>query len=167
VILVGLFLLSTRGGLSSPNIGDLMVLGMALAFGLYNVVAKKFTSNISPMTLANTRMFFGDLLVIIIVAFLLGRDSFNALVHYPLIIIVGSFIIYLYTYTLHVGIKNVGATYTSALYTSAAIFSSIFAILLLHEQIASIQYFGGILIVAGLMILVFANSGNKSLTTQR
>jgi len=154
IILLGLFLLTTQGGLTHPNFGDILILIVAFLFGLYNIVAKKYSANISPLTLSNLRIFFGNIFVFIVVLFILGYSSFAVLISFPILIFINALFIYFYVFSIHIGIKNIGASNTAALFTITALFSAVFAFLFIGEFLSLIQYLGGALMIIGLILLM-------------
>ncbi|MFA5966973.1 MAG: DMT family transporter [Patescibacteria group bacterium] len=163
IILAGLFFLTTKGGVSSPTLGDLMVLILAFLFGAYNTIAQTFSVKMSPLTLSNIRMLVGNILVILSAWFILGSGSVLALFQFPLLIIFSALFIYLYVFATHVGIKQIGSSNTTALLTVTALFSTLFASLI-GEIPMPIQFIGGLIVILGIVLLV--KRGMKTVTIQ-
>ncbi|MFH1088511.1 MAG: DMT family transporter [Patescibacteria group bacterium] len=153
LIIWGLFWLTTRGGLTPPNVGDLLILIIAFLFGAYNVIAQKFSTQLSPLALSNLRMLLGNVLVMIVVGILLGKDAMVALIQFPVITMLGALFVYSYVFATHIGIKKLGASNTTALLTITALFSASYAPFI-GEILTPIQLLGGLIVIGGVVLLI-------------
>lgn len=158
-VIVGLYLLTSPEG-TGLNYGDVLTLGCALSFGLYIVLLDSYSRTHSPIHLTFVQFVIVAALSIPLMFFEERRLHCTTMF--------GVLLFYL------VAVPTVAALYLQAKYQkdttptrSAVIFSlepflaSLFAFVLLGEQLGTIGIVGGILIVTGILISELAGQTAK------
>lgn len=156
---------TSGGDAGSGVVGDLMILGGTIGIGFSYVPAKRLTGRIETLPLTAIRLLLGAVTILPVLAFqlLIGTHS---LLWQPTLITLW---ITLPTYILanfclgflsqQEGLKLIKAWEMAAITQTVPIFSTIFALLLLHDTLTPIQATGGIIAIAG---GIFVSLSNKA-----
>lgn len=148
-MIIGLFLLSTQGTLSFQA-GDLLLMLCGALLGFLAAFSRQITtSGIHPLTLTFFTMGLGTIGILGIVAV----TSAWSWVGWEAWILSGG-IIFCSTLARNVALARMNAAVFSSLYLLSPVFSAIMGLVLLHEQVAPIQWLGGALILAGGYLLI-------------
>lgn len=134
--------------------GDLWVLAAAFCFAVYNTMVKKKPAAISPVSFLFTIFSFGTMLILpffIWEASLSSAVEWNAdLVLSVLYLGIGASVICFLIW--NIAIRHLGAGRTALFGNLIPVFSSIEAVLLLHEQITAVHLISFLLVGTGLVI---------------
>lgn len=159
ICIAGIVLLLSKGSWDRLkafqfSTGDVYMLIAGLLFAIYNVLARKKPEGISPLNFLFTICLTGTLLLL---PFFLWETSHAAPVQWNgnLLLIVlylglgNSFIAYL---CWNASIARLGAARTALFGNLIPVFSSLEAVLILGEELTSLHWISGILVIAGLVI---------------
>lgn len=145
----------TQGGASaSGGLGDLFILAGAISLGFGFIPAKRLSERIETLQLTALRLLLGAATLLPIVAFqliveshsLLWQPSLNTLWVLSLYIITSFCLGYL---SQQAGFRLLKAWEMAAMMQTVPLFSTLFALLLLHDTITPLQAIGGFLAVLG------------------
>lgn len=142
------------------SIGDLWILTAALCFAVYNTFVKKKPAGISPMGFLSATFILGTLLLFPAYLVELNHSSpviWNAnLVFIVIYLGLGTSVISFFCW--NAAIERLGAARTALFGNLIPVFSTLEAVLLLHERITWIHGVSGLLVIGG---LVLANMQSK------
>ncbi|HZU68189.1 MAG TPA: DMT family transporter [Ktedonobacteraceae bacterium] len=154
----------TQGGnAGSDLVGDLMIVGGTIAIGFAYIPAKRLTSRIDTLSLTAIRLFVGaaSILPVLVIEFLAGTHSFlwqPTLVTFwialPVYILTNFCLGYL---SQQEGLKLIRAWEVATITQTVPLFSTAFAILLLHDSMTPIQVIGGLVAIAGGVVVSLNN----------
>jgi drug/metabolite transporter (DMT)-like permease len=145
----------TQGGIrESGGLGDLFILAGAIGLGFGFIPAKRLSERIETLQLTALRLLLGAATLLPVVAFqliveahsLLWQPSLNTLWVLPLYILTSFCLGYL---SQQAGFRLLKAWEMAAIMQTVPLFSTIFALLLLHDTITLVQAIGGFLAVLG------------------
>jgi drug/metabolite transporter (DMT)-like permease len=145
----------TQGGVrQSGGLGDLFILAGAIGLGFGFIPAKRLSERIETLQLTALRLLLGAATLLPVVAFqliveahsLLWQPSLNTLWVLPLYIVTSFCLGYL---SQQAGFRLLKAWEMAAIMQTVPLFSTIFALLLLHDTITLVQAIGGFLAVLG------------------
>lgn len=142
----------------SFNLGDgLLVLG-SLGFGYAFLPAKQLTVKIASLPLTVWKLLLGAIFVLPLLLFQTTAVSFSfsPLLFWALPLYVVSNFCVGYV-TQQEGLKHLPAWEAAMVMQSMPLFSTLFAILLLHERISLMQIIGGLIILVGGVVLTLAD----------
>ena len=156
---------STQGGWSSGLSGDLLILGGAIGIGFSFVPAKRLSQRVATLALTALRLLLGACCLLPIVIFqLLTTASAHSLLWQPSLvtllwvlpcyIVTNFFLGYL---SQQEGFRFIKAWEMAAIMQTVPIFSTLFAILLLHDSLTLLQAAGGILAILGGIVVSLNN----------
>jgi len=150
LILIGAYLLTTRGKIISFTLGDIFTLTEAalIAFG-NNILGKMATNRMSTNLSASG----GFLIGVIPLAFIALINNAIAVPKSFFLIILLTFVYIVLTNLRFKAYKNATASYVTMVFSFTPVFVSLIAIPFLNETMTLIQILGGILIVlAGISV---------------
>ncbi|WP_243547017.1 DMT family transporter [Pseudodesulfovibrio tunisiensis] len=158
IALIGSIYLVANGELSRLlglqfAIGDLLMLGGAVGFGIYSMVLRKIPEGLSQSTILTIMTFFG---LIMLIPFLMWEWSlpetsiqFNGLVVFSVLYTgVGNSLIAWWTWNL--ALEYAGPSRAGMIYYAMPLFSGLFAYLFIGEAMGMVHLVSGILIVGGI-----------------
>ncbi len=158
LILVGIYLLTTRGERLYPKIGDLFILGACIAWSFGNILLRHgLRKNTVSTNLVSYLKPLSGLPIFILFVIFLPKNNFIAhkeftFEHLGYAIFAGFFLALTWVYLNH-SLKGATASYVTMLSTATPVFVSILAIIFLNERFLFIQGIGGALILlAGISI---------------
>ena len=162
-------LMGTQGGNAGSSIvGDLMILGGAIGIGFGFIPAKRLTQRIETLPLTTMRLFVGAGTVLPVLAFqaLFGTHSFfwqptltTLWVTLPTYILTNFCLGYLLQQE---GLNLLKAWEMAAIMQTVPIFSTIFAILLVHDTMTPLQAIGGLIAIAGGIVVSMSNEASTT-----
>ncbi len=168
ICIMGILLLLSRGNLSNLSTftfsnGDAWILTGAFAFAVYNVLAKRRPSNISPLNFLFVAFAGGTLLLF---PFYLWEMLHTSPVEWGMRLVlvilylgIGASVI---SFMLWNGaIARLGAARASLFGNLIPVFSTIEAVILLNEKISAFHYISFILVLSGLVVANLFNSKFK------
>lgn len=138
---------------STGTLGDLMALGAALCWVVYNVVTSKFKGNYKSITVTTYQAIWGCIFLSPSLLFYKATiPSRNVVLNLLFLSVFCSCIAYaIYIYCL----PKLGATVLTTYINLQPIVSLISAKLLLQEEVTIYQVFGSLIIIAGVFIVSF------------
>ncbi|HLH63094.1 MAG TPA: DMT family transporter [Ktedonobacteraceae bacterium] len=154
---------TTGGDAGSGIVGDLMIVGGTIAIGFAYIPAKRLTSRIDTLPLTAIRLFVGAATILPVLGseFLVGAHSFfwqPTLVTFwitlPVYILTNFCLGYL---SQQEGLKLIKAWEVATITQTVPLFSTAFAILLLHDSMTPIQAIGGLIAIAGGIVVSLNN----------
>lgn len=149
-------------------LGDLLILAGALGIGFGFVPAKRLSARIEPATLSALRLLVGAATILPIVAVRLTVGGPASLWHptptglwvLPIYIVTNFCLGYL---TQQAGFRLLKAWEMAALSQTVPIFSTLFAVLLLHDALTPLQGLGGLLVLLGGLVVALNQQPYKPL----
>ncbi len=154
IMLVGAFLLTTQGALAIPQLGDLLIILVAMVIAFQNVFAKKIMHRVSTDMVIFFRIFISALLIVVLIPFLLGSQSTSSLFESPLYVLLAAILYFLSVICQYKAIKLVGPFVATTFFLSGSLFSALFAYVLLGEVLSFVQWIGAIGILLGGYLLI-------------
>ncbi len=167
ICIAGILLLLSKGNMEtllsfSFTKGDWWMLAAAFTFAIYNVCAKKKPATMSSRNFLFTVFLIGTIILLpfylyelkIDGGFEMNMSNFGAILYLGLGASVICFLLW------NISIANLGAGRASLFGNLIPVFSSIEAVIFLHEKITAIYLYSFILVVVGLII---ANIQKRSL----
>jgi drug/metabolite transporter (DMT)-like permease len=159
LLLVGstlVVLKGSQGGVDwkSGGLGNLLILAGAIGLGFGFIPAKRLSERIETLQLTALRLLLGAATLLPIVAFqilfesqsLLWQPSFTSLWALPVYILTSFCLGYL---SQQAGFRLLKAWEMATIMQTVPLFSTIFAVLMLHDTITPLQALGGFLAVLG------------------
>lgn len=141
---------------SSGTLGDLMALGAAISWVIYNIVTSKFKGEYKSITISTYQTIFGT--IFLSPALLISRPTIPSslaimnILYLSIACSVIGYIVYIFC------LKKLGATVITTYINLQPIISLAAAALILKESITFIQMVGSIIIIVGVF---FVNMDNK------
>ncbi len=157
IMLAGSYLLSTRGERLFFQIGDLLIISLAIFVGFHTVFGKIILKRSSPIKVANLRIIFGTAFIFLISPFFQTGNLFSALIDGPIFVIVASVLYLLNLLFFYKGLDKVTADETRLFFIVGAIFPAILAYFFLGEVLNWVQMIGALLILIGGIIIIKKN----------
>jgi drug/metabolite transporter (DMT)-like permease len=167
LLLVGSMLVvlkGSQGGVdwNSGSLGNLLIFAGAIGLGFGFIPAKRLSEHVETLQLTALRLLLGAATLLPIVAFqilfqpqsLLWQPTFTSLWALPLYIITSFCLGYL---SQQAGFRLLKAWEMATIMQTVPLFSTIFAVLLLHDIITPLQAVGGFLAVLGGIIASLSN----------
>lgn len=153
IMLIGTFLLVTKGSFNIPNIGDLLLVLLVIILGFTNTLAKQVMKEVNPNIISSLRLFFGNLLLFGFVTPFLGKATFSPLTTNFVLVSISAILGFIYLFTFYKGIELTGASMATIFFLLSAVFTTIFAYILLGESIGIVRGLGAVLILIGAFYL--------------
>jgi drug/metabolite transporter (DMT)-like permease len=147
LMLLGAYLLSTKGQSLTPHIGDIFILLAAASYSGAAVINRSILKkDINPNAVSFYRALMG-FIVVAPVAFFSTGSVLSSTILFPIFLVsVSQALLYIY---LNKTLAVASASYMTMLSMSVPVLVAIFAIPFFKETMSSIQIVGAILIVAG------------------
>jgi drug/metabolite transporter (DMT)-like permease len=156
---------STQGGWSGGLSGDLLILGGAVCLGFSFVPAKRLSQRIDTLALTALRLLLGACSLLPVVIFqlitnayghsLLWQPSLMTLLWvFPCYIVSNFFLGYL---SQQEGFRFIKAWEMASIMQTVPIFSTLFAVLVLHDSLTLLQAAGGVLAIIGGIVVSLNN----------
>lgn len=158
-MLIGVFLLITNGAIIIPNLGDLLIILVALIVAFQNVFAKKIMQNISTDIVILFRVFISALIITIFTPIFINNFNLNILSNSFYYVLFSAILYFLSVVCQYRAIKLIGPFITTTFFLSGSLFSALFAYILLGEILSFIQWIGVVGILLGGYLLL---NGNKA-----
>ncbi len=163
---------STQSGWNSGLLGDLLILGGATGLGFSFVPAKRLSQRVATLALTALRLLLGACCLLPIVIFqLLSSAPAHSLLWQPslitLLLILPCYIVtnfFLGYLSQQEGFRFIKAWEMAAIMQTVPIFSTLFAILILHDNLTLLQAAGGILAILGGLIVSLNNEPQTDTT---
>lgn len=174
LLLLGSILVVIRGGSGLDwgrnGIGDVLILGGAIGLGFGLIPAKRLVTRVDTLPLTALRLLIGAGTMLPIVAFLLLTG--HTLLWQPSLMTLALVLpIYVLTsfclgyVSQQEGLHLLKAWEMAALTQTVPLFSTAFAILLLHDTLTLLQIFGGLLAVVGGVVVALSDREAKKDTS--
>ena len=150
LLLIGAYLISTRGRGYIPRIGDILIVSGAFCYSVSTIIIKPLLKTIKAEIIVMFRTLLGALFILIFIPFI-STNIFN--IKDPFIIILAGFTAFLSLTFLNKTLEITTASYMSMMSMITPIFVVIMAFLILKETMNMYQVIGGLLIISsGLLI---------------
>lgn len=167
LLLVGSFLVILRDPAApftiQGNQGNLLVLIAAIALGFSYIPGKRLSSQADPLQINFWRLLIGSCFLVPLLAWqphLLLTPLTWLMVGAMLLYIVTNFVVgYI---LLQSSLLLLQAWEASAILQSLPLFSTIFAVLLLHESLTPLQFVGGAIILLGGFLVIAVPAKNRA-----
>ncbi len=150
VLLLGAYLISTKGQTIYPKAGDLIILAAAFFLSTANVMAKPLLKKYSAELVTFFRTFFGALVILIFVPFIVPK--FYLIQDIPLFIL-RSIFVFLSLFFLNKAIKATNVSYLTMMSMMYSVFVVILGYFILNETLSLIQAIGGVLIIVSVILI--------------
>lgn len=149
----GLALLS--GNLSRLNIGDILVLFCALSFALHIIFVGKYSRDHSTVWLVTLQI--GTVAVLSGISSFFFETGANQFVSasWPALVITALLATCLAFFMQNYMQKFTTPNHTAIIFTTEPVFAAVFAVWLLNESLHAMAYWGGGLILAGMLMAEF------------
>jgi len=153
ITLVGAFLLTTGGKFVMPQLGDLLIIFGTIQLGFTNAYSKRIMSKISSYITSGFRLIFGGIFLFLIVFSLKGINAFDLFFKGFWFVLFSAILITIVIFTFYKGIELATPSTVAIFFLLSAVFSTLFAHLILGEVISAVQIIGGSLVLSGLYFL--------------
>jgi drug/metabolite transporter (DMT)-like permease len=171
VSIVGVLVLVVGKHGDSSNtsvIGELEILLSCLSWGLYTVLGKKYGKQIDPLTLTAGSAFYGTLLSALSCIGTVQTHMIDftpmawlALIYVSTFASVGAYLAW------NAGVKMMGPGTAAPFINLLPVWTVVFGLLLLHEQLSLLSLLGGVITIAGAVLASIQDSPKPSLKTQK
>ncbi|WP_251555496.1 DMT family transporter [Neobacillus muris] len=148
-------------------IGISAVLLSCIAWGMYTVLGKKYSTKMDPLTMTAGAAFYGTILSAISCIGTIQPDTIHmsgtawlALLYVSTLASVVSFI------SWSSGVERVGAALAAPFINLLPVWTVVFGILLLHEQLSLITLAGGIITILGAILATYQPNRNRNQKAQ-
>jgi drug/metabolite transporter (DMT)-like permease len=154
---------------TSGGPGDLLILLGAIGLGFGFIPAKRLSQRVNTLPLTAVRLLLGAFSLLPVLIFQLFMQT-NSLLWQPSPTILWAFAIYIVTnfclayLSQQEGLRLLKAWEMAAIMQTVPLFSTIFALLLLHDTITLIQVGGGAIALLGGIIVSLNNENNQQKT---
>lgn len=143
--------------------GDLWMLAAAFCFAVYNVMAKKKPAALSSFNFLFTIFSFGTLLLL---PFFIMEWNRSPAVHWNShlvfsVLYLGAGASVICFFIWNIAIRNLGAGRTALFGNLIPVFSSLEAVLLLHEEFSSVHIVSMLLVITGVLLANWRLAGNR------
>ena len=158
-----IFKSAQSGGWTGSGLGDLMVLAGAIGIGFSFIPAKRLSERIETLALTAFRLLLGACTLLPVVLFQLLVNWHTLLWHPALATLLWVFPCYIVTnfclgyLSQQEGFRLIKAWEMAAITQTVPIFSTLFAVLLLHDSLTLLQAAGGLLAIIGGIVVSLNN----------
>ena len=158
LLLIGAYLISTKGQLIYPAWGDLLILLSAFFYSARSVMSKPLLKiySVEIVTLFGTLA--GGLTIFILAPFIV--PNFYQISN-PLIIFFGSLFLFLTVFFMNKTIQTTGVSYLAMMSMMYSVFVVILGYMILDETMNIIQWAGGLLIITSVVLIQKSNIYKK------
>jgi len=151
-----------NGGSSGSNVGNLLILIGTVGVGFGYIPAKRLAARIDPLSLSTWRLLVGAATIAPFTAFQLLTAAHGVLWQPTLanLAVLGLYTITNFSLAYAAqqgGLRLLEAWQVAAISQTVPLFSTFFAILLLHESLTLLQSAGGLLAIAGGIVVSLNN----------
>lgn len=162
LMMIGIYLLTTRGTRLLPKIGDLYLLGACLAWSVGNILIRQGLKDTkASANLASYLKPLAGLPTFLLLITLLPKNSIltqgNITFSHIQYSFLAGILIALTWIFLNRSLKITTASYVTMLSTTTPVFVSILAMLILHDRLVFIQTIGGVLILLSGVFIYFSD----------
>lgn len=139
-------------GFTKFNVGDFLVLCCAFSFALHIIFVGKYTTLYSTVWLVTLQIgivaLFSGIFSLLLES---GNNSFQPAV-WPALIITALFATCFAFFVQNYMQRFTSPSHTAIILTSEPVFSAIFSVILLQETLTPYAYWGGLLIISGMLL---------------
>ncbi len=154
IIGVIILLLGKQGAASHGSfIGDMEIVLSCLAWGMYTVLGKRYGKHMDPLTMTAGASFYGTILSAIscigtvqLDMIHMSANAWLAVLYVSTFASVGAY------FAWNAGVKIVGAGKAAPYINLLPVWTVIFGVILLNEQISFITLLGGVITIAGAIL---------------
>ncbi len=154
IIGVIILLLGKQGAASHGSfIGDMEIVLSCLAWGMYTVLGKRYGKHMDPLTMTAGASFYGTILSAIscigtvqLDMIHMSTNAWLAVLYVSTFASVGAY------FAWNAGVKIVGAGKAAPYINLLPVWTVIFGVILLNEQISFITLLGGVITIAGAIL---------------
>lgn len=153
LLMIGAFLISTKGNSFSPKVGDLFILLAAFLLSGASVVIKKFiTGNCPSEVITIFRTFFGG---VILALYSLIFDKENVFtIQTPITLFLSTgFFLFLLFFFLYKTLEVASVSYLTMHSMSMSLFTLVFGLIFFKESFNIIQFLGGGIIIISVILI--------------
>jgi drug/metabolite transporter (DMT)-like permease len=144
VLLVGSYLVSTKGELIVPHLGDLLIIVAAFCFSAAAVLSKSIMDKVTPEAMTAIRLISGSAGMFLLLP-LIGANPIAANPAFFVVVAgVSQFFTSLY---LNKTLEAASASYMTMMSMMMSVFAVVLAFVFLGETMAFVQVVGGLLII--------------------
>ena len=157
-LLIGAYLISTKGQTIYPKMGDLIILATAFFFSSSNVIARPILKKYSPEIVSLFKTFSGGLIILIVSPFIISQ--FYVIENVTLFIL-RSIFVFLTVLFLNKTIETTSVSYMVMMSMMYSIFVTILGYIILNESMTIVQAIGGLLIIVSVILIQKSKNLNK------
>ncbi|MBU0758681.1 MAG: DMT family transporter [Nanoarchaeota archaeon] len=150
LLLLGSYLISTKGETFAPQIGDLLILVSAACFGITAVLSEKIGNRNSPEYFSFFRGLGGGIFVLL-AAILLRYDILNT--EFLGLAILNGFVVFLLFLFFYLTIEARSASYMTMVSMVFSVFVAALSFIFLKEAMNAVQIIGGGIIIAAVVMI--------------
>lgn len=163
-MIAGVYLIESANIPFGVRIGDFLVLGATLLWAIENAVSKKaMLDNESNWVVTFSRMFFGSILLFLIISIMGKADMLFSLSQKQIVyIIISTLLLFLYVLFWYWGLKFINLSKASIILLIAPLISLILGHIWLNEKIFELQLFGSALILIGAFLILRTKSEKRA-----
>ena len=150
LLLIGAYLISTRGRGYIPHIGDILIVSGAFCYSVSTIIVKPLLKTIKAEIVVMFRTLLGALFVLLFIPFI-STNIFD--IKNPFIIFLAGFTLFLGLTFLNKTLETTTASYLTMMSMITPVLVIIMAFFILKETMNMYQVIGGLLIIgSGLLI---------------
>jgi len=150
ILLLGAYLISTKGQTLIPQIGDILILLAALGYSISNIIVKQLSKRISS-DLITAFKYLSTAIFLFLVVFILNKEFY--FISYPTIIIFAGIFAALTQTFLNKTIQTTTASYMTMMSMITPVIVVVLAFIFLGEKLNLYSTIGGLLIIiSGILI---------------
>ena len=152
VMIVGVVLLTSKGLLVKPNVGDWILFATIPLIGFTNVYMKKTSKVLDAFTITFGRYIFGALFLLLLLPFI-GLQDFPSLQNGLVWVIISGVLGGMIALGHYQGIQIVGPTLAATMLIAAPALTTVLAYFVLGETLNYLQLAGLVLILGGALLV--------------
>ena len=149
LMLGGAFFISTGGTLERPMSGDFAIIGAALCLGFTNAYAKRLMRYLRPDEVTLGRFVFGTLFLSLVLLGSVWGDIRSVTAFQARSVVLSAVLYASFVLLFYRGIGMAGPNIAAMLFTTGAVFSAVFAVVLLGEGFTWAHLLGAVLLIGG------------------
>lgn len=153
IALSGVFLLTTRGEMIVPMLGDLLLLSGVLLIGASNMMSKLGMRNTKGDVVSSFRLLVGSVFLLAVTPLMVGANMFSALVEGPQWVLASGVLIFLFAASFFKGIEHSNPGVATIVVTGQSVVTAAFSFIFLGETMLPIQLLGAGLILTGICLV--------------
>jgi drug/metabolite transporter (DMT)-like permease len=156
IILTGVIIVSTNlefdRSLLKVNVGNLLIIGATLFWGLDNNISRILSHRIDITRIIQLKSFIGGF-IILVLGLLLGIPVNINLTEIPYILLLGILGFAVSLYFLLQGLSKIGTTNTMLILSLSSVFGLVLAAIILHEHISIFQIIAAVIMLFGIYLI--------------